>query len=221
MSPRSDNYLSLCLEQATKSPMHYRHGCVIVRGGKVIGRGYNDYRAGLHNGLLKSGVLPSSKLDIPAIAELKQRSKTKSKSQMSPKPKLKFQDLQSSEAPTTFTQPETQSDKATHDNAPLTLHSEMMAIQSALSLSSVVRSTQKSARAAKWLQKPCSKASRASKTVRQRNLKAYVQAIWAEAEAAADRFGSGKFRLQESGFEAITSQPGQQGENGQPQQRQG
>lgn len=44
---KTDNYLTLCLEQAAKSPLHYRHGCIVVRGGKVIGQGYNDYRPGV------------------------------------------------------------------------------------------------------------------------------------------------------------------------------
>jgi hypothetical protein len=34
---KTDSYLTLCLEQAAKSALHYRHGCIIVRGGKVIG----------------------------------------------------------------------------------------------------------------------------------------------------------------------------------------
>ncbi|KAB2575998.1 hypothetical protein DBV05_g5372 [Lasiodiplodia theobromae] len=55
---KSDHYLSLCLSQAAHSPLHYRHGCVIVRGGKVIGAGHNDYRPGYDGGALKTGVLP-------------------------------------------------------------------------------------------------------------------------------------------------------------------
>ena len=44
---KTDNYLSLCLDQAAKSPLHYRHGSIIVRGGKIIGQGFNDYRPGV------------------------------------------------------------------------------------------------------------------------------------------------------------------------------
>lgn len=32
---KTDNYLTLCLEQAALSPLRNRHGCIIVRGGKV------------------------------------------------------------------------------------------------------------------------------------------------------------------------------------------
>ncbi|KAL9002350.1 MAG: hypothetical protein Q9188_004704 [Gyalolechia gomerana] len=52
---RNDNYLSLCLEQASLSSLHYRHGCIIVRGGKVIGKGYNDYRPGFDGGIQNNG----------------------------------------------------------------------------------------------------------------------------------------------------------------------
>ncbi|KAL8994626.1 MAG: hypothetical protein Q9169_005448 [Polycauliona sp. 2 TL-2023] len=52
---RNDTYLSLCLEQASLSSLHYRHGCIIVRGGKIIGKGYNDYRSGFNGGAQSTG----------------------------------------------------------------------------------------------------------------------------------------------------------------------
>ncbi|KAL9059675.1 MAG: hypothetical protein Q9206_001378 [Seirophora lacunosa] len=57
---RNDVYLSLCLEQASLSPLHYRHGCIVVRGGKVIGKGYNDYRSGFNGGARSTGRLSSA-----------------------------------------------------------------------------------------------------------------------------------------------------------------
>ncbi|MCJ1394011.1 hypothetical protein MMC18_006888 [Xylographa bjoerkii] len=78
MSPRTDSYLSLCLEQASKSTLHYRHGCVIVSGGKVIGNGYNHYRPGYNGGALKTGKLAAcGALNSPAILALKQKQKQK------------------------------------------------------------------------------------------------------------------------------------------------
>ncbi|CAK7200551.1 hypothetical protein SEUCBS139899_003248 [Sporothrix eucalyptigena] len=59
-STKSDNYLNLCLEQASLSPLTFRHGSVIVKGGKVIGAGFNDYRPGFNGGTLKTGALNSS-----------------------------------------------------------------------------------------------------------------------------------------------------------------
>jgi deoxycytidylate deaminase len=52
---RNDNILTLCLAQAEMSPLHYRHGAVIVKGGKVIGQGFNTYRPGFDGGVLKTG----------------------------------------------------------------------------------------------------------------------------------------------------------------------
>lgn len=72
---KTDNYLSLCLQQASKSPLHYRHGCIIVRGGKVIGAGYNDFRPGFNGGALKHGRLANRASDGPAIADLKEKLK--------------------------------------------------------------------------------------------------------------------------------------------------
>ena len=71
MSPLTDSYLSLCLEQASKSSLHYRHGCIIVRGGKVIGQGYNDRRPGFSGcGTLKSGRLANGASNSPALLAL-------------------------------------------------------------------------------------------------------------------------------------------------------
>lgn len=57
---KSDNYLTLCLEQAANSPLRYRHGYIIVRGGKIIGGGYHDYRLYFNGGTLKTGRLPTT-----------------------------------------------------------------------------------------------------------------------------------------------------------------
>jgi len=72
---KTDNYLTLCLEQAAKSPLHYRDGYIIVRDAKVIGQGYNDYRPGFNGGALKHGRIVNGFLDGPAIAGLKERLK--------------------------------------------------------------------------------------------------------------------------------------------------
>lgn len=95
------------------------------------------------------------------------------------------------------------------------MHSEMMAIQNALSLSSGAQSYQTSARSAQWLQKPCFKlSSHPKRKARLRGLKAYVEAVCTEAEsaaAAAQKSGGGdsvgKFCLQKSRFEPSSSQP--------------
>jgi hypothetical protein len=213
MSSRNDTFLSLCLAQAELSPLHYRHGSIIVRGGKVIGQGFNCYRPGFDGGAIKSGALPSASLDGPAIAELKQRLKSK------PKPKNK-PDRQQDEG--TFT-PFESTGCGPSANVNLSMHSEMMAIRSALSLSSGTLSSQTSARAAKCFEKPCFKLPGDSKKrkARARGLKAYAAAVCTEAGASstAKAYG-GKFSIQKSGFEPGSSQPGFQGEQ-QQVQRQG
>ena len=81
MSLRADSYLSLCLEQANKSPLYFRHGCIIVRGGKVIGQGYNTYRPGFDGGALKHGNMVGS-LGSLSLAEFKQHLKQKKEDQI-------------------------------------------------------------------------------------------------------------------------------------------
>jgi hypothetical protein len=213
MSPRNDTFLSLCLAQAELSPLHYRHGSIIVRGGKVIGQGFNCYRPGFDGGALKSGVLPSASLDGPGIAELKQRLKSK------PKPKNKSGHQQDEG---TFTPFESMG-CGPNPNVNLSMHSEMMAIRSALSLSSGTLSSQTSARAAKCFEKPCFKLPGDSKKrkARARGLKAYAAAVCAEAKTSSTGTAyGGKFSIQKLGFEPGSSQPSFQGER-QQVQRQG
>ncbi|KAF3002114.1 hypothetical protein E8E13_009912 [Curvularia kusanoi] len=103
---KNDAYLNFCLEQAAKSPLRYRHGCIVVRGGKVIGQGYSDYRSGYDGGALKSGRLP-----LRATVK--------------------------AEADAALIPLETMTGGGGRlANTPLSMHSEMMAIQSALSMSS-------------------------------------------------------------------------------------
>jgi tRNA(Arg) A34 adenosine deaminase TadA len=110
---KTDQYLNLCLGQAALSTLHYRHGCVVVKGGKVIGQGFNDCRPGYDGGsVLKTGVLPKSaanvKLDNPGLH----------------KRTGNFRAVERIVG---------NCGGGYHANAQLTLHSEMMAINSALS----------------------------------------------------------------------------------------
>ena len=208
MSPRNDSFLSFCLAQAEVSPLHYRHGSIIVRGGKVIGQGFNTYRPGFDGGALKTGTLPASALDGPAIKELKERLKLKSKS----KPDAGNQETQQNSG--SFTPFEIMG-HGHNANTPLSMHSEMMAIRSALSLSSGTLSSQTSARAAAYYQKPCFKLPGDSKKrkARARGLKAYAEAVCAEAAPANTTTGKvygGNDSVSAQGFENRPSQPGQQ-----------
>jgi deoxycytidylate deaminase len=124
---KSDNYLNLCLEQASLSTLRYRHGCIVVKGGKVIGKGYNDYRPGYDGGALKTGQLPKA-------SALANQPKSKSK----PKSKLKPGTEEPSTMPSDFVPFETVdgSGGGYRASQALTMHSETMAINSALASSS-------------------------------------------------------------------------------------
>jgi hypothetical protein len=195
MSPRNDTYLSLCLAQAELSPLLYRHGSIIVRGGKVIGQGFNSYRPGFDGGALKTGNVAASSLDGPAIAELKQRLRSNSKRK--PKSQGISQDSGTSS-------PVESQGQGHNCNTPLSMHSEMMAIRSALSLSSGALSSHTSARSAKVYQNPCFSLPGDSQTrkLRARALQTYAQAVLAEAGLSAGATTSGKLFLQKSGLES-------------------
>tara|TARA_R110002003_G_scaffold44_19_gene3426 strand:- start:5213 stop:5689 length:477 start_codon:yes stop_codon:yes gene_type:complete len=141
---KTDNYLSLCLEQAAKSPLRYRHGAIIVRGGKVIGQGYNDYRAGFNGGALKTGRLPLRSSNGSAVSELKKKHKFKRETTSE----------YGEETTKTFTPFETMTGGGGRmANTPLSMHSEMMAIHTAFAACSTVASSAVSS------QKPCFKLS--------------------------------------------------------------
>jgi len=193
---KTDNYLTLCLEQATKSPLHYRHGCIVVRGGKVIGQGHNDYRPGFDGGALKHGRVASSALNGPALADMKAKLKQRKANKLSSKEKeAAFERSGNGGGP--------------QANTPLSMHSEMMAIHSALSTSSTMACSTGSR------EKPSFKLSRGDKKkerLRRDVLKSYVESICASAGTISAC--SGKLQVQECGFEGSASQRGH-GETGQ------
>lgn len=197
---KTDNYLTMCLEQASNSPLHYRHGCIIVRGGKVIGQGYNDYRPGFNGGALKSGRLATTTIDGPALAEMKKKRKEK----LDLKPATTSSGVSSTFVPFEGMNTGSGSHLA---NVPLSMHSEMMAIQSALAASYTSAST------AMLSQKPCFKLSGHSKRkarLRREALQSYVERVCNAATVAQQsgaEQGSGKAYVQEWYFETSASQP--------------
>lgn len=123
---KTDNYKNLCLAQALNSPLKYRHGCIIVKGGKVIGQGFNDVRSGFDGGALKTGQLPLTAAPRP----------------VSP-PTGPTTNATATAKSKNFTAFETIVGMGGGPlaNTPLTMHSEMMAISSALSSSSTLAAT--------------------------------------------------------------------------------
>lgn len=195
--------------------MHYRHGCVIVRGGKIIGQGHNGYRPGFDGDLtLKTGKLAVGASNSPAIMALKQRNKAKSEqccrsgdSRARPLATAKSDVLGASRSA----------------NVPLSQHSEMAAISSALSLSSHTASCG-SARSTGLMQKPgyLKLPGRGKRESRLRNLNAYVEAICdgqisdnlSPATVSTGSHGASKLCVQGSQFEPSSSQCGQEGGTG-------
>ncbi|KAK4495881.1 hypothetical protein PRZ48_013149 [Zasmidium cellare] len=150
MPSKNDNYLNLCIAQALQSPLHYRHGAIVVRGGKVIGHGYNDYRPGFNGGALKHGRIANGAFDGDAVKELKSKLKMKDKN--------KQQQQQQCQQQSTGTFVPFEGTGGGHNaNQPLSMHSEMMAIYTALSASSTMSSTTFSR------EKPCFKLPRSDK----------------------------------------------------------
>lgn len=41
---RHNRYIKLAINQAQQSTMTYRHGCVVVKGGRVLAKGFNSMR---------------------------------------------------------------------------------------------------------------------------------------------------------------------------------
>jgi deoxycytidylate deaminase len=203
---KTDNYLTLCLEQAAKSPLHYRHGCIIVRGGKVIGQGHNDYRPGFDGGALKHGRVAGSALNGAALAEMKAKlkerkdSKAKSKDNQPPRQLAAFEKVGTG--------------GGVHANTPLSMHSEMMAIHSALSTSSNLACGSFSH------DKPSFKLPRGDKKkerLRRDVLQNYVERI-CETSTSSTSGQAGKLQVQECGFVRASSQ--RRRGTGSPQQQQ-
>ena len=208
MSPRTDSYLSLCLEQAAKSPLHYRHGSIIVNGGKVIGKGYNHYRPGFDGGALKTGQLASGSFDADAIATLKLKNKRKGKleQQQSPAERVRFVPFEAANV---------SGGKGRYANTPLSMHSEMMAIYSVLSVSGTLTS-RGSSRRARFLEKPCFKLpGRGKRQLRLRGLKSYVDTVCGEQTAIMESFattgGSLSTQAARRGVESCVQQSGFEG----------
>ena len=211
---KTDNYLTLCLEEAAKSPLRYRHGCIVVRGGKVIGRGYNDYRPGFDGGVLRHGRIASPALDGPSIVEWKEKLKQNQKKQQSDVPS---DDRFAPYSTKPFTPFEGMGGSHTANMA-LSMHSEMMAIHSALTASATMSSVAFSR------EKPCFKLSSCDKRKARLRREALLSYVTTVCEAAT---GTGKLWVQECSFEASTSQPGsaapeiQQGFPARPKQYRG
>ena len=57
-------YIHIAIDEATKSKVLHRHGCVAVLSGKVIARGYNKYRTYSKDGLIHENCSCHAEIDV-------------------------------------------------------------------------------------------------------------------------------------------------------------
>ena len=183
-----------------------------MRGGKVIGKGYNDYKPRFNGGgTLKTGRFGASASASSAIVALKQKTKSKDKQIVEDSKPLEYN---------LGTLGNNELGGGCLANSPLSMHSEMMAIQSALSRSGNT-TAHGSARSSQLMQKPGSYklSGRGKRQLHLRTLKAYLDTV---CEAAlVETMGNSrppigtthgaKAQIQGSSFEPSASQCSQGG----------
>jgi deoxycytidylate deaminase len=52
LTQRHTHCINIAMEQALRSPCTHKHGCAILAGGKIIGKGFNNYRTFSHDKLI-------------------------------------------------------------------------------------------------------------------------------------------------------------------------
>ena len=63
-SNNDDRYTNIALDEAHKSHVTFRHGCVAVASGKVVARGCNNYRTFSKDGLIGSSCSCHAEIDV-------------------------------------------------------------------------------------------------------------------------------------------------------------
>jgi len=74
ISNKEDRFIQSAAEQAAQSPCLMRHGCVAVLNGRIVGRGYNNYRSKSKDGFINNCMTCHAE-----IAALRQVNKRESK----------------------------------------------------------------------------------------------------------------------------------------------
>ena len=57
-------YMSIAADEAHKSSVLYRHGCLAVVSGKIMARGHNHYRSYSKDGLIKHACTCHAEIDV-------------------------------------------------------------------------------------------------------------------------------------------------------------
>ena len=74
-SNKDARYMQIAGEEANKSMVAYKHGCVAVASGKIVARGFNNYRTYSRDGLIKHTC--SGHAEIYVLRKCKKRNITK------------------------------------------------------------------------------------------------------------------------------------------------
>ena len=73
MSIKDQRMIALALEEASKSTLAYKHGCVATYGGKIIARGYNTNRS--YHGSKTMNCMNTTHAEINVLRMLEQKYK--------------------------------------------------------------------------------------------------------------------------------------------------
>ena len=69
LSIKHQRFIDFAAAECLKSPVLMRHGCVAVMNGKVVGRGYNNYRTRTSDGFVGENVCTCHS-EIAALREV-------------------------------------------------------------------------------------------------------------------------------------------------------
>lgn len=61
------SYMSIAMDEAARSPHKYKHGCIIVKNGKILSKGHNHFKKG------KFSTKLSTHAEIDAINKLRDK----------------------------------------------------------------------------------------------------------------------------------------------------
>ena len=71
ISNKEDRFIQSAAEQAELSPCLMRHGCVAVRNGRIVGRGFNNYRSQSKDGFINNCM--TCHAEIAALRQVNKR----------------------------------------------------------------------------------------------------------------------------------------------------
>jgi deoxycytidylate deaminase len=73
VSNRDQRFIDIAADQASRSQCLMRHGCVAVISGRIIGRGYNNYRCHSNDGFINNTM--TCHAEIAALRQVNKRKK--------------------------------------------------------------------------------------------------------------------------------------------------